>query len=60
MTGTFSSVNSALSALRYQQVVMDVTSGNVANVGTDGYVRRRVSGEAVGAPAQPAMWSRYD
>lgn len=60
MTGTFSSVNSALSALRYQQVVMDVTSGNVANVGTDGYVRRRVSGEAVGAPVQPAMWSRYD
>jgi len=59
VTGTFSSVNSALSALRYQQVVMDVTSGNVANVGSDGYVRRRVSGEAVGAPAQPAMWSRY-
>jgi flagellar hook-associated protein 1 FlgK len=60
VSGTFSSVNSALSALRYQQVVMDVTSGNVANVGSDGYVRRRVSGEAVGAPAQPAMWSRYD
>lgn len=60
MTGTFSSVNGALSALRYQQVVMDVTSGNVANVATEGYVRRRVAGEAVGAPAQPAMWSRYD
>ena len=60
MTGTFSSVNNALSALRYQQVVMDVASGNVANVSTDGYARRRVVGEAVGAPAQPAMWSRYE
>lgn len=60
MTGTFSSVNQALTALRYQQVAMDVASGNVANVSSDGYVRRRVAGEAVGAPAQPAMWSRYD
>lgn len=60
MSGTFSSVNGALSALRYQQVVMDATSGNIANVGSDGYVRRRVAGQAVGAPAQTAMWSRYD
>lgn len=60
MAGTFGSVNGALSALRYHQVVMDVASGNVANVSTDGYARRRVVGEAVGAPAQPAMWSRYD
>ena len=60
MTGTFSSVNNALSALRYHQVVMDVASGNIANVSTDGYARRRVVGEAVGAPAQPAMWSRYE
>jgi flagellar hook-associated protein 1 len=60
MTGTFSSVNNALSALRYHQVVMDVSSGNIANVSTDGYARRRVIGEAMGAPAQPAMWSRYE
>lgn len=60
MGGTFGSVNTALSALRYHQVVMDVASGNIANVSTDGYARRRVVGEAVGAPAVPAMWSRYD
>jgi flagellar hook-associated protein 1 FlgK len=60
MTGTFSSLNTALSALRYNRVAMDVASGNIANVGTEGYVRRRVNGEAVGAPVRPAMWSRYD
>ena len=60
MTGTFGSVTNALSALRYHQVVMDVSSGNVANVSTEDYARRRVVGESVGAPAQPAMWSRYE
>lgn len=60
MTGTFGSVNNALSALRYHQVVMDVSSGNVANVATEGYARRRVVGEAMGAAVQPAMWSRYE
>lgn len=60
MVGTLGSVGTALSALRYHQAVMDVASGNIANVSTDGYSRRRVVGEAVGAPPQPAMWSRYD
>jgi flagellar hook-associated protein 1 FlgK len=60
MSGTFSSLNSALSALRYNRVAMDVASGNIANVGTDGYARRRLEGTAVGAPSQPAMWSRYE
>ena len=59
MTGTFSSFNTALSALTYNRVAMDVANGNIANSSTDGYVRRRLVGEAVGAPAQPAMWSRY-
>jgi flagellar hook-associated protein 1 FlgK len=54
----FSSLNTALSAMRYQQVVLDVSSTNIANGGTDGYVRRRVVGETVGAPATPALWSR--
>ena len=58
MGGTFASINTALSALRYQQVAMDVSSTNVANVGTDGYVRRRVVGQTVGAPVVPALWSR--
>lgn len=60
MTGTFASFGTALSGLRYNRVVLDVASGNVANAGTEGYTRRRVAGESVGAPAQPAMWSRYD
>lgn len=59
MSGTFSSLNTALSALRYNRVAMDTASGNVANVGTDGYARRRVNAESVGAPSAPAMWSRY-
>ena len=60
MAGSFSSLNTALSALRYNRVAMDVASGNIANVATDGYSRRRVVGESVGAPDRPAMWSRYD
>ena len=60
MAGTFASLNTALSALRYNRVAMDVASGNIANVGTEGYARRRVNGETVGASPRPAMWSRYD
>jgi flagellar hook-associated protein 1 FlgK len=60
MSGTFSSLNSALTALRYNRVAMDVAGGNIANVGTEGYSRRRVEAESIGAPSRPAMWSRYD
>ena len=60
MSATFASFNSALSALRYNQVLMDTASGNIANVSTEGYARRRAVGEAMGAPAVPAMWSRYE
>ena len=60
MAGTFSSLSTALSAIRYNRVAMDVASGNVANVGTEGYARRSVVGQATGAPAVPAMWSRWD
>ncbi len=59
MTGTFSSLNTAVSAMRHQQVAMDVASGNVANAGTPGYARRQVVGQATGAPATPALWSRW-
>lgn len=58
MTGTFSSFGTALSALRYQQVSMEVASSNLANMGTAGYVRRRALAEATGTTAVPAMWSR--
>ncbi len=59
MPGTFSSLGTALSALRYNQAAMDVASGNVANVGTPGYARRQVVGQATGAPSTPAIWSRW-
>jgi flagellar hook-associated protein 1 FlgK len=60
MTGTFSSLNTALSALRYQRIAMDVASNNIANVSSEGYVRRRADAVALGSPQQVAMWSRYD
>jgi flagellar hook-associated protein 1 len=59
MTGTFGSLNTALSALRYQQVALDVANNNISNVNTDGYTRRRAEAGAVGGTGQPTMWSRY-
>jgi flagellar hook-associated protein 1 FlgK len=58
MSGTFASINTALSALRYNRVAMDTASQNIANVNTDGYTRRRVESASAGTPARPAMWSR--
>jgi flagellar hook-associated protein 1 len=55
---SFSSLNTALSALRYQQSALDIASTNIANASTDGYVRRRVVGQTVGAAAAPAVWAR--
>ena len=60
MSGSFSSFNTALGALHYNRVLMDVASSNIANSGTAGYVRRRAEAETVGAAAQPAMWSRAE
>jgi len=60
VAGTLSSLNTALTALRFNRVAMDVAANNIANATTEGYARRRVEGTAIGAPAQPAMWSRYD
>ena len=60
MSGTFSSLSCALSALRYNRIAMDVASGNVANAQTEGYTRRTATAQAVGAPAVPALWSRWE
>lgn len=60
MSGTFSSLSGALSALRYNRVAMDVASSNVANADTEGYTRRVAIAQAVGAPAAPALWSRWN
>lgn len=58
MVGSFGSVTSALSALKYQQVALDVAGNNVANASTEGYVRRTVNGVSVSSAA-PALWSIY-
>lgn len=60
MSGTFSSFGSALSALRYNRVAMDVASSNVANANTAGYTRRVAVAQATGAPAAPAVWSTWN
>lgn len=59
MSGSFSSLSATLSALRFNRVAMDVAGSNVANVGTEGYARRNAVGQTEGAPAIPAMWSRW-
>ena len=60
MPGTFSSLQTGLSALRYNRLQMDVASGNMANAATEGYTRRQAVGQATGAPSVPALWSRWD
>src|SRR3546814_16412680 len=58
MVGSMASFNTALSGLRYSQVAMDVASNNLANVGTDGYVRRRVVGASSSTQDVAGLWSR--
>jgi len=55
---SFSGLNTALSALRYNRVAMDTASQNIANVGTEGYTRRRVESATAGNPTTAALWSR--
>ncbi|WGL51898.1 flagellar hook-associated protein FlgK [Nocardioides sp. BP30] len=59
MTGTFSSLNIAKTGLQYQQVNIDVADSNIANVSTDGYVRRRAVGAELGGTDSPTMYSSY-
>jgi flagellar hook-associated protein 1 FlgK len=58
VSSTFSSLNTALTALQYNRVAMDAASGNIANVNTAGYTRRTVNGATLGPSTQAAMWSR--
>jgi flagellar hook-associated protein 1 len=60
MSSTFGSLNIAKTGLQYQQVAIDTANNNIANVNTDGYVRRRAVAAEVGGPGQPTMWSYYD
>ncbi len=59
MSGSMSSLNTALTALRFHRVAIDVASTNIANATTEGYTRRRVVGESLGTSSVPALWSRY-
>lgn len=58
MAGSFGSFGTALSGMRYSQVAMDVANNNLANLGVEGYVRRRVVGESVATDATAGLWSR--
>ena len=59
MSGTFGSLNTALSALRYNQVVLDTANNNIANAGTDGYTRQRVESSSVSGGVS-GLWSRAE
>lgn len=60
MAGTFASLMSPLSALRYSSTALDTAAANIANANTVGYTRRVVDAVSVGAAPQVAMWSRPD
>ncbi len=60
MSGTFSSLNSATTALWAQRRALDVAGQNIANVNTDGYSRQRAEMQAIGGSAVPAFYSVGD
>lgn len=60
MSGTFSGLNSATTALWAQRRALDVAGQNIANVNTDGYSRQRADMQAIGGSAVPAFYSTGD
>jgi flagellar hook-associated protein 1 FlgK len=54
---SFSALNTASTGLWAAQRGLDVTGQNIANVNTDGYSRQRVSQQAIGGTAVPAIYS---
>lgn len=59
MTGTFGSLNIAKTGLQYQQMAIDIADNNIANVTTEGYVRRRADAAEASGASNPTMWSTY-
>jgi flagellar hook-associated protein 1 FlgK len=55
----FSGLRLALTALQAQQRSVDVAAQNVANANTPGYSRQTVNLVNIGAPAVPALWSKF-
>ncbi|TKJ21484.1 flagellar hook-associated protein FlgK [Blastococcus sp. CCUG 61487] len=60
MSGTFSGLNAATTALWAQRRALDVAGQNIANVNTDGYSRQRAEMRAIGGSAVPAFYSTSD
>ncbi|HVJ97030.1 MAG TPA: flagellar hook-associated protein FlgK [Acidimicrobiia bacterium] len=56
----FAGLRLALSALQAQRRGVETAAQNAANSNTVGYSRQRVDLESVGAPAVPALFSRYE
>jgi flagellar hook-associated protein 1 FlgK len=56
----FSGLRLALSSLEAQRRGLDVAAQNVANANTEGYSRQRVDLVSIGAPAVPALWSKFN
>ena len=55
----FSGLRLALTALQSQQRAVDLAAQNVANVNTPGYTRQAVNLVNIGAPATPALYSKF-
>ena len=60
MSGTFSALNSATTALWAQRRALDAAGQNIANVNTEGYSRQRAEMQAIGGSAVPAFYSTGD
>src|SRR4026208_858794 len=54
MRSTFFGLNTLLRALQAQQQALDTTNHNIANAGTDGYSRQRVSPATTNPYTPPA------
>jgi flagellar hook-associated protein 1 FlgK len=57
VTGTFSGLNTARTALWAQQRAMDVTGQNIANINTVGYSRQRAELQSLGGTAVAATYA---
>jgi flagellar hook-associated protein 1 FlgK len=56
----FSGLRLALTSLEAQRRGLEVAAQNVANANTDGYSRQRIDLVSLGAPAVPALWSKFN
>ena len=56
----FSGLRLALTALEAHKRGLEVAAQNVANANTEGYSRQRVDLVAIGAPAVPALFSKFE